>query len=548
VLLVNFAGYPDEQPWSLTDAENLVFDSVGGFLRENSQDLAWLEGDVFGWINVDYDRTNCATTSITGEFTTKANQAAAAAGIDLSGYRRILYVFPEIIGCTWAGLGTVGGSPSRAWINKSFNARVVGHELGHNLGLWHAHTLECGAAVIGEVGDTCSHIEYGDQFDIMGNRSSNHFNPFHKAQLGWLDQPDTEQIAEVTASGSYQIAPYINGNGGDPVALKVPRAPDPATGAARWYYLEYRESVGYDSPLASNANVVNGVLLRSAADSVSDSSYALDLTPGSNTSSYYDWSDPALTANTSYSDAAAGLTLTTLWTAASGASVEVRFAAPDCVRAAPALTLTPADGQWAAPGTRVEYSLRIDNRDSAACAAASFALAATVPAGWPAAELAASLSLAPGASATVPLRVTSAADAADGYYAIGYRVEPLADAALAAAGSATYVVQRPAVAPPVAVDDQASTIENTAVVIPVLANDWDPQQLPLALTATGVPAKGQVRINADGTLTYTPNNRARGGDSFSYQISSGVATASAVVNVQIQRGGSGGKGGGKPPR
>ena len=546
VLLVNFASQPDEQPWSVEDAQLHVFSHVNAFMRENSQGLTWLEGDVHGWLTIDYDRSACTTSSITGDFTTKANQAAAAAGIDLSRYRRVLYLFPYATGCSWSGLGTVGGNPSRAWVKATLSTLVTGHELGHNLGLWHAHALECGAAVNGEVGDTCASVEYGDQFSIMGNSGPRHFAPFHKAQLGWLDQPDTEQIAEVTASGSYQIAPYINGNGGDPVALKVPRAPDPATGAARWYYLEYREPVGYDSPLASNANVANGVLLRSAADSVRDSSYALDLTPGSNTSSYYDWSDPALVGGASYTDAAAGLSLTTLWTAASGASVEVRFAAPDCVRAAPVLTLTPADGQWAAPGTRVEYSLRVDNRDSTACAAASFALTATVPAGWPAAELAASLSLAPGASATLPLRVTSALDAADGYYAIGYRVEPLADAALATTGSATYVVQRPAVAPPVAVDDQASTAENTAVVIPVLANDWDPQQLPLTLTTTGVPAKGQVRINADGTLTYTPNNRARGGDSFSYQISSGLASASAVVNVQIQR--SGTKGGGKPSR
>lgn len=537
VLLVNFASQPSEQPWTKTDVQSAVFSNVGNFIQENSRSLTWLEGDVQGWLTVDYDRSNCSTTGITGDFTAKANQAAAAAGIDLSRFRRVVYLFPRISSCTWVGLATVGGNPSRAWINATLSTQVIGHELGHNLGLYHAHALECGTAVNGEIGDHCTNIEYGDQFEIMGNSAARHFAPFNKARLGWLDQPDTAQIAEVTASGSYQIAPYINGNGGDPVALKVPRAPDPGTGAARWYYLEYREPVGYDSPLASNANVANGVLLRSAADSVRDSSYALDLTPGSNTSSYYDWSDPALVGGASYTDAAAGLSLTTLWTAASGASVEVRFAAPDCVRAAPALTLTPADGQWAAPGTRVEYSLRVDNRDSTACAAASFALAATVPAGWPAAELAASLSLAPGASATLPLRVTSALDAADGYYAIGYRVEPLADAALATTGSATYVVQRPAVAPPVAVDDQASTAENTAVVIPVLANDWDPQQLPLALTTTGVPAKGQVRINGDGTLTYTPNNRARGGDSFSYQISSGVASASAVVNVQILRSG-----------
>jgi len=547
VVLVNFASQPDEQPWSVDDARLHVFNHVSSFMEHNSEGLTWLEGDVFGWLTIDYDRNACTTANMTGDFTAKADAAAAAAGIDLSGYRRILYMFPGVTGCSWAGLGTLGGNPSRAWSNGRLSILVTGHELGHNFGLWHAHALECGQDTLGEVGDTCSSVEYGDQFDIMGNSGPRHFGAYHKAQLGWLGQPDTPQIAEVTASGSYQIAPYITGNGGDPVALRIPRASDPATGAPRWYYLEYREPVGYDSPLADNANLTDGVLLRSAADSLSDSSFALDLTPASDPSSYYDWSDPALVSGASYTDAAAGLSLTTLWTADSGATLDIRFSAPECVRAAPALTLTPAEGQWAAAGSQVEFSVEIRSQDSATCTAAGFSLRAQVPAGWPAAELAAGLNLAPGAAAILPLRVTSAADAADGIYDIAIGVAHDLDPALAATGSATYVVQ-PASAPPVAVDDYAATAANSPVTIPVLANDWDPQGLPLALVSATTPAKGEVVLNGDGTLTYIPGPRFRGSDSFSYQISSGVSSASATVRVQLERGSSGGKGRGKPDK
>src|SRR5690606_37835465 len=128
-LLVNFASQPDEQPWSVEDAQLHVFNHVDAFIRENSQGKTWLEGDVHGWLTIDYDRTACTTASITGDFTTKANQAAAAAGIDLSGYRRVLYFFPQVSGCSWSGLGTVGGKPSQAWVKAALSILVTGHEL-----------------------------------------------------------------------------------------------------------------------------------------------------------------------------------------------------------------------------------------------------------------------------------------------------------------------------------------------------------------------------------------------------------------------------------
>lgn len=90
--------------------------------------------------------------------------------------------------------------------------------------------------------------------------------------------------------------------------------------------------------------------------------------------------------------------------------------------------------------------------------------------------------------------------------------------------------------PPVAIDDSATTDENTAVTIDVLANDSDPDGDPLTVTGLGTlaPANGSVVINGDGTLTYTPNAGFSGTDSFEYVVEDpDGASAVALVTVTI---------------
>ena len=87
--------------------------------------------------------------------------------------------------------------------------------------------------------------------------------------------------------------------------------------------------------------------------------------------------------------------------------------------------------------------------------------------------------------------------------------------------------------PPDAVNDTASTTPATAVVIPVLANDIDPEDDPLTVTAA-TAANGTVTINADGTITYTPNAGFTGQDTITYTITDGISgtdTATVLVTV-----------------
>ena len=87
----------------------------------------------------------------------------------------------------FSGLGTVGGNPSRSWLTGQMAVGLVTHEMGHNFGLWHSHLLDCGDAVVGQLGAGCSNIEYGDFLDTMGGAGLNgHYTAFQKELLGWL--------------------------------------------------------------------------------------------------------------------------------------------------------------------------------------------------------------------------------------------------------------------------------------------------------------------------------------------------------------------------
>ncbi len=87
--------------------------------------------------------------------------------------------------------------------------------------------------------------------------------------------------------------------------------------------------------------------------------------------------------------------------------------------------------------------------------------------------------------------------------------------------------------PPVAVNDAASTDEDTPVTIAVLANDSDVDGDPLTITAA-TAANGTVIRNPDGTITYTPNANFNGTDTITYTISDGkggFSTATVTVTV-----------------
>jgi uncharacterized membrane protein len=130
-------------------------------------------------------------------------------------------------------------------------------------------------------------------------------------------------------------------------------------------------------------------------------------------------------------------------TSSASASYAVAEPAPTCVRAAPSLSVS-GPGTAVPAGTSVDYTVSIDNNDSSACATTSFSLAGSVPAGWTGTLAATSLSVAPGASASTTLNVTSATDASPGDYTLGAGVSSAVGSVHTASASASYAVAVPA--------------------------------------------------------------------------------------------------------
>src|SRR4029079_710839 len=86
---------------------------------------------------------------------------------------------------------------------------------------------------------------------------------------------------------------------------------------------------------------------------------------------------------------------------------------------------------------------------------------------------------------------------------------------------------------PVAVADTATTAPNTAVNIAVLANDSDPDNDALVITAVSNLVNGTATINANNTITYTPNSGFSGAGGFTYTVSDGTTQSSAPVSVTV---------------
>ena len=88
---------------------------------------------------------------------------------------------------------------------------------------------------------------------------------------------------------------------------------------------------------------------------------------------------------------------------------------------------------------------------------------------------------------------------------------------------------------PMAINDTASTTEETAVSGAVLGNDLDVEPgTTLTATLDAGPANGTVTLAANGTFTYTPAVNFSGTDSFTYTASDGAAVSNvATVTIAV---------------
>ncbi|ENO1333622.1 tandem-95 repeat protein [Vibrio parahaemolyticus] len=91
------------------------------------------------------------------------------------------------------------------------------------------------------------------------------------------------------------------------------------------------------------------------------------------------------------------------------------------------------------------------------------------------------------------------------------------------------------VAPVVDIEaDSTNVVEDTPTIINVLGNDtFEGKDKVVSLDAENGPKNGTVIVNNDGTVTYTPDDNYVGEDTFTYVVTSGGASESTTVTVNV---------------
>jgi hypothetical protein len=179
--------------------------------------------------------------------------------------------------------------------------------------------------------------------------------------------------------------------------------------------------------------------------------------------------DPAATGHAAFTVASAlgatatmyGVSVTTsdALSAAHGVSAPASYAvvAP-CIRAAPTVSASPANRN-APAGTTVTYALTVANLDSATCAASTFQVLGSWPAGWSGATSPSTIALAPGQISSVTISITSPSGVAAGTYPVMANVSDVGLAQRSTSGAMTYSVQNPSdTTPPSAPGGLAATV------------------------------------------------------------------------------------------
>jgi hypothetical protein len=284
VLLINPSG-GGAGPWSQESARSEVFtgaNSASAFYQEESYGAISLtgklraDGDVFGWFNLNASTAGCPYM----EWQSKAKEAAADAGIDLSGYQHLIYMFPfqGLQGpCTWFGIA--GLNSDWVMINGDFGMKIVAHELGHNLGLLHAGSLTCtSGGVRVQISENCTTTEYGDPFDAMGSTAARHNSGWNLAKLGFIGP---ENVETIETSGTYLMRSALHPTA-EPTTLRIPHERSFGGAVTSWYYLEVREKGGVFENV--NDATMTGVSIRIAPNpNLSPETLLLDANPATAT-------------------------------------------------------------------------------------------------------------------------------------------------------------------------------------------------------------------------------------------------------------------------
>jgi uncharacterized repeat protein (TIGR01451 family) len=168
-----------------------------------------------------------------------------------------------------------------------------------------------------------------------------------------------------------------------------------------------------------------------------------------------------------------------------------------CARKAPSVSLTPSS-QTAAPGATLNYTVTVQNNNSAACGTSTFNLGQAVPAGFSGSLSAASLALGAGASGSVNWAATSGSAVPAGTYGLDATATDAGATTSQATNHASYVVfvDSPPPPPPTDTTPPAVSVTSPGASAIVTGN----KAVTIAAAASDAAGVQAVEIYVDGVL------------------------------------------------
>lgn len=333
--LIDWQDYSD-QPITVQQAQSELFGtgnkSVRDFFRDTSYNKIDIDGTVFGYFTVPYNKSPCLDAT----WANYAKNEAIAQGNDLSEYQVFIYMWNiwAQAPCAYGGITNHNQIFAQGLTNNHLSGSLIAHELGHTdaiAKLGHANTRICYDSTGLEVqaSDNCQDFEYQDHYDTMGNSSYSTFDAPHRSLAGWLLQENT---LTVTANGTYHVNPLeIPMNGIQQLQIKIPKQ---GRKTFTEYCIEIRQSYGWDQwqtgPYGTAAWATGGIMIRQpfgiGTCRGSEATYLRDATPNSPNEPYNAPSyDQTLFVGKTFYDQLARVKITTVAIDSTGADVKIEY-------------------------------------------------------------------------------------------------------------------------------------------------------------------------------------------------------------------------------